>query len=110
MKLVKAIIKPEPFEFVKQALEDNGFAGMTISEVKGRGEQKGISLQYRGKTMSGRPGKFRTLSRKRKPALCSVERTCFSGQVSRLRIRDIFQLRCARLSRSVMTLRRLTPH
>ena len=52
MKLVKAIIKPERFEFVKQALEDNGFAGMTISEVKGRGEQKGISLQYRGKTMS----------------------------------------------------------
>ena len=52
MKLIKAIIKPERFEFVKQALEEKGFSGMTVSEVKGRGEQKGISLQYRGKIMS----------------------------------------------------------
>jgi len=52
MKLVKAIIKPERFEFVKKALEEKGYAGMTITEVKGRGEQKGIALQYRGKTMS----------------------------------------------------------
>jgi len=48
MKLVKAIIKPERFEFVKKALEDKGFNGMTITEVKGRGEQKGITLEYRG--------------------------------------------------------------
>ena len=52
MKLIKAIIKPERFEFVKQALDEKGFAGMTITDVKGRGEQKGIALQYRGKTMS----------------------------------------------------------
>src|SRR5512136_1319156 len=51
MKMVKAIIKPERFEFVKKALEDKGFIGMTISEVKGRGEQKGITLQYRGGLM-----------------------------------------------------------
>jgi nitrogen regulatory protein P-II 1 len=51
MKMVKAIIKPERFEFVKKALEDKGFIGMTISEVKGRGEQKGIALQYRGGVM-----------------------------------------------------------
>ena len=43
MKMVNAIIKPERFEFVKKALEDKGFNGMTITEVKGRGEQKGIS-------------------------------------------------------------------
>jgi len=48
MKLIKTIIKPERFEFVKKALEDNGFFGMTIYEVRGRGEQKGISLEYRG--------------------------------------------------------------
>jgi nitrogen regulatory protein P-II 1 len=48
MKLVKAIIKPERFEFVKKALEEKGFNGMTITEVKGRGEQKGITLEYRG--------------------------------------------------------------
>ena len=52
MKMVKAIIKPERFEFVKKALEDKGFIGMTISEVKGRGEQKGITLQYRGGQMT----------------------------------------------------------
>ncbi len=51
MKMIKAIIKPERFEFVKKALEDNGFIGMTVSEVKGRGEQKGIALQYRGGLM-----------------------------------------------------------
>ena len=52
MKLIKAIIKPERFEFVKKALEDKGFKGMTISEVKGRGEQKGITLEYRGGLMT----------------------------------------------------------
>jgi nitrogen regulatory protein P-II 1 len=52
MKLIKAIIKPERFEFVKKALEEKGYIGMTVSEVKGRGEQKGIALQYRGKVMS----------------------------------------------------------
>ena len=52
MKMVKAIIKPERFEFVKKALEDNGFISMTITEVKGRGEQKGITLEYRGGLMT----------------------------------------------------------
>ena len=52
MKQVKAIIKPERFEFVKKALEDNGFSGMTITEVMGRGEQKGIALEYRGGIMN----------------------------------------------------------
>jgi nitrogen regulatory protein P-II 1 len=51
MKMVKAIIKPERFEFVKKALEDKGFNGMTVVEVKGRGEQKGIALEYRGGLM-----------------------------------------------------------
>lgn len=51
MKLIKAIIKPERLEFVKRALEENGFAGLTITEVKGRGEQKGIALEYRGGIM-----------------------------------------------------------
>ncbi|MCX6688776.1 MAG: P-II family nitrogen regulator [Methanoregula sp.] len=51
MKMVQAIIKPERCEFVKKALEDKGFVGMTLSEVKGRGEQKGITLEYRGGKM-----------------------------------------------------------
>ena len=52
MKLVKTIIKPERFEFVKKALEEKGFKGMTITDVKGRGEQKGITLEYRGGLMT----------------------------------------------------------
>jgi len=52
MKLIKAIVRPERFEFVKKALEDKGFNGMTITEVNGRGEQKGISLEYRGGLMN----------------------------------------------------------
>jgi nitrogen regulatory protein P-II 1 len=52
MKMVKAILKPERFEFVKKALEENGFVGMTITEVRGRGEQKGINLEYRGGLMT----------------------------------------------------------
>ena len=52
MKMVKAILKPERFEFVKKALEDKGFISMTTSEVRGRGTQKGISLEYRGGLMT----------------------------------------------------------
>ena len=51
MKMVKAIIKPERFELVKKALEEKGVTSMTVTEVQGRGEQKGITLEYRGKKM-----------------------------------------------------------
>ncbi len=51
LKKVEAIIRPERLEQVKKALEENGFVAMTIIEVLGRGEQKGIKLQYRGGTM-----------------------------------------------------------
>jgi nitrogen regulatory protein P-II 1 len=52
MRMIKTILKPERFEFVKKALEDKGFVSMTITEVRGRGEQKGISLEYRGGLMT----------------------------------------------------------
>ncbi len=48
MKMVIAIIRPEKFEAVEDALAEKGYLGMTVTEVKGRGEQKGIKLQYRG--------------------------------------------------------------
>ena len=51
MKKIEAIIRPERLEHVKKALEDKGFVAMTVSEVRGRGEQKGITLQFRGRTM-----------------------------------------------------------
>jgi len=51
MKKIEAIIRPERLEQIKKALEEKGFIAMTIMEVLGRGEQKGIKLQYRGGTM-----------------------------------------------------------
>jgi nitrogen regulatory protein P-II 1 len=47
----KSHYQPERLDAVKAALEEAGFYGMTITEVQGRGEQKGISLQYRGGTI-----------------------------------------------------------
>ena len=51
MKMIQAIIRPEKLDDVKKNLEENGFVPMTIIEVKGRGEQKGIKLEYRGTKM-----------------------------------------------------------
>ena len=51
MKMVLAIIRPEKLEDVKRALEEKGFVAMTVMEVKGRGEQKGIRLQFRGREL-----------------------------------------------------------
>ncbi len=47
MKKIEAIIRPEKLEDVQAALDEQGFHGMTASEVKGRGEQRGIVLQWR---------------------------------------------------------------
>ncbi|OIR18723.1 nitrogen regulatory protein P-II [mine drainage metagenome] len=48
MKLIVAIIKPFKLEEVKEALSAAGIEGMTVSEVKGYGRQKGHTEIYRG--------------------------------------------------------------
>jgi nitrogen regulatory protein P-II 2 len=48
MKLITAIIKPFKLEEVRAALTDLGLQGMTVSEVKGYGRQKGHTEIYRG--------------------------------------------------------------
>ncbi len=48
MKKVEAIIKPFKLEEVKEALTELGITGMTLSEVKGYGRQKGHTEVYRG--------------------------------------------------------------
>jgi nitrogen regulatory protein P-II 1 len=48
MKLIEAIIKPFKLDEVKDALNDMGIGGITVSEVKGFGRQKGHTEQYRG--------------------------------------------------------------
>ncbi|MBA4171482.1 MAG: transcriptional regulator [Hyphomicrobium sp.] len=48
MKLITAVIKPFKLEEVRSALTDLGFQGMTVTEVKGYGRQKGHTEIYRG--------------------------------------------------------------
>jgi nitrogen regulatory protein P-II 1 len=48
MKKIEAIIKPFKLEDVKDALQEAGIEGMTVSEVKGFGRQKGHTEIYRG--------------------------------------------------------------
>jgi len=47
MKKIEAIIREDMFNFIKSALEEKGFIGMTVSDVIGRGQQKGVSLKWR---------------------------------------------------------------
>lgn len=48
MKLIEAVIKPFKLDEVKDALNDIGIEGITVSEVKGFGRQKGHTELYRG--------------------------------------------------------------
>ena len=49
MKLIKSIIRPNKVDEVKEALDKMGIGGMTVTEVRGHGKQKGHTAIYRGK-------------------------------------------------------------
>ena len=49
MKLLKAIIRPNKVDDVKDALAKLAISGMTVTEVRGHGKQKGHTAVYRGK-------------------------------------------------------------
>lgn len=49
MYKIEAIIKPMKLHEVKDALEEAGYPSLTVTDVKGRGQQKGIVQQWRGK-------------------------------------------------------------
>jgi nitrogen regulatory protein PII len=49
MQLIKAIVRPDKVDDVKDALTALHVAGMTVSEVRGHGKQKGHTAIYRGK-------------------------------------------------------------
>lgn len=48
MKKIEAIVRTEKIDEIKTALATKGYLGLTTYEVKGRGRQKGIVLQWRG--------------------------------------------------------------
>jgi len=47
MKKIEAIIRSEKLDDLREALDTKGFSAMTVTEVKGRGAQKGITLEWR---------------------------------------------------------------
>lgn len=49
MKLIKAIVRPNMVDEVRGALEKLNVAGMTVTDVRGHGRQKGHTAVYRGK-------------------------------------------------------------
>ena len=49
MKLLKSIVRPNKVDEVKEALAKLNIAGMTVTEVRGHGKQKGHTAIYRGK-------------------------------------------------------------
>ena len=49
MKLIKSIIRPNKVDDVKEALDKLGISGLTVTEVRGHGKQKGHTAIYRGK-------------------------------------------------------------
>lgn len=49
MKRIDAIIRPARLQAVMHALEELGYPGMTVAEVKGHGKQKGVTEQWRGR-------------------------------------------------------------
>lgn len=48
MRKIEVIIRPEKFSDVKDAIEQLGYPGITITDVKGHGKQKGLIQQWRG--------------------------------------------------------------
>src|SRR2546430_9136497 len=52
MMKIEAIIQPSRFESVKDALREIGIEGMTVTEVRGHGRQKGHTEVYRGREYS----------------------------------------------------------
>jgi nitrogen regulatory protein PII len=49
MKLIKAVVRPNKVDEVKEALGKLSISGMTVTEVRGHGKQKGHTAVYRGK-------------------------------------------------------------
>lgn len=49
MQKIEAIIRPEKFDIIKDALTEMGYTGMSVIEMKGHGNQKGVSEVWRGK-------------------------------------------------------------
>jgi nitrogen regulatory protein PII len=52
MKLIKSIVRPNKVDDVREALEKLNVSGMTVTDVRGHGRQKGHTAMYRGREYS----------------------------------------------------------
>ena len=52
MQKIEAIIRPEKLQVITRALEELEHAGMTLTEVRGHGVQRGVTEQWRGRTFA----------------------------------------------------------
>jgi len=91
MKMIIAVIRPEKFDAVKQALADKKYYGMTVTDVYGRGEQRGVCLQYRGKPISvdviqKTEIKLTTCDEKAEEVIDIIQKTAYSGKTGDGRI------------------------
>jgi nitrogen regulatory protein P-II 1 len=48
MKKIEAIIRPEKLDVLRAHLEDIGYPGMMVAEIRGHGKQRGVTHQFRG--------------------------------------------------------------
>ena len=48
MKRIEAVIRPEKLESLRMELEEVGYPGIMVTEIKGHGKQRGVSHQFRG--------------------------------------------------------------
>ena len=55
MKLIKSIVRPNKVDDVRDALEKMNIPGMTVTEVRGHGRQKGHTAVYRGTGIQRQP-------------------------------------------------------
>jgi len=86
MKKIEAIIREEKLDPVKQSLEEMGYYGMTITEVSGRGKQKGIALKWGGRDervefLPKLKGEVIVMDEDLSPALNAIIRSARTGEI-----------------------------
>ena len=84
MKRVEAVIREEQLPKVRAALDDVGYAGLTIMPVRGHGRQRGVTQQWRGREEVERGGGA-SADRPRRPALLGPHAHDLVSQTARLK-------------------------
>src|SRR5690606_19378588 len=92
MKLITAIIKPFKLDEVREALSELGIQGMTVTEVKGLGRQRGHTELYRGAeyTVDVRPDLRLEMAVSEHPVEQAIENLCAAAHTGKIGDGKIF--------------------